>query len=422
MSFKVSLTGMNAALAELGVRSNNIANSATTGYKKSSAHFAALVADSIGAESAASVGRGSALTHYSRNFSQGSLQTTGNALDLAIEGDGFFVVQSNAASPDDPKRLQDLYTRNGSFRVNGDGYVVDGSGRPLKTAAGTLANQGLVRIPSAVGLPRASSKIALDVNLAADAAVKPLTDKTPFDPLDPTSFNHSTSVSVYDSQGNPRTAAIYFRKTALGTPEDPRNRWETYLVVDGKKLEPADGNTLSFDSVGRLLSPNGALKFKPLDLGGAKDKIDPLVLTLELDRKTSQYSQDFSIRGAAQDGYGPGLVQQLSIDNNGVVKAALTNGRSVDVATIKTARFRNPSALEPQGDGMFIATSDSGAATSGTPGAAGYGAIRGGALERSNVDMTEELIAPVSTQRNFSANAKAIQAVSDMEKNIADNA
>lgn len=420
MSFRVSLTGMNAALAELGVRSNNIANSGTMGFKKSTAHFASLVADSIADDASSATGRGAILQGYTANFAQGGLTTTGNALDLALQGDGFFIVQTSEPSQNDPKKFEDGFTRNGSFRVNADGYVADAAGRLLKTDAGTNANEGLIRVPNSVGLPRASSNIGLDVNLPADAAVKPVTAETPFDPLDASSFNLSTSVQVFDSVGRAHTAGVYFRKTALATPDAPANDWETYVLVDGKKLEAQDGSVLSFDTAGRLQSPQGPMKFKPFALDGSGEKVDPLVLSVDFGLGTSQFSTGFSVRGAKQDGYGPGLIQQLSVDPSGTLKLALTNGRSVDLATIHTARFRNPSALKPAGDGIYLATSDSGSAVVGTAGQGGYGSMQGGALERSNVELTDELIALVATQRNFSANAKAIQATSDMEKSIAD--
>ena len=148
MSFRISLTGMNAALAELGVRSNNIANSSTMGFKKSTAHFASLVADSVADGPTNATGRGAILQGNTANFSQGGLTTTGNALDLALEGDGFFIVQTNAASPGDPKRLLDGYTRNGSFRVDADGYLVDTSGRDRKSTRLNSSHVSESRMPS----------------------------------------------------------------------------------------------------------------------------------------------------------------------------------------------------------------------------------------------------------------------------------
>jgi flagellar hook protein FlgE len=177
MSFRISLTGMNAALAELGVPATTSRTPAPWGSKNpphtSRVWWPSWVAD--GPTNA--TGRGAILQGDTANFSQGGLTTTGNALDLALEGDGFFIVQTNAASPADPERLLDGYTRNGSFRVDADGYLVDTSGRRLKTDANTTSEQGLVRIPSSVGLPRASSNIGLDVNLPSDATVKPITPK-----------------------------------------------------------------------------------------------------------------------------------------------------------------------------------------------------------------------------------------------------
>jgi flagellar hook protein FlgE len=249
MSFYTSLTGLNAAKAELGIVSNNIANVGTVGFKKARAEFGDIFATSPLQNASGSIGQGVLLKGVAQEFSQGNVAFSQNSLDMAIQGQGFFVLKPNLTSN------QSVFTRNGSFRVNNDRYVVDSSGQFVQVFPvnddGSVVATGLssaksLQLPSTAGLPRASSKIDLGVNLPADAEIIPQQDRYTsgaavyrFDRNDPDTFNRSTSITVFDSLGNPSIATIYYVKVSNATVEDPSNKWQTYIYVGDREIKPA---------------------------------------------------------------------------------------------------------------------------------------------------------------------------------------
>jgi flagellar hook-basal body protein len=249
MSFYTSLTGLNAATAELGIVSNNIANVGTTGFKKSRAEFGDIFATSPLQNASSSIGQGVLLKGVSQEFSQGNVAFSQNSLDMAIQGQGFFTLKPNLTSN------QTVFTRNGSFRVNNDRYVVDSSGQFVQVFPvnddGSVIATGLtsaksLQLPQTAGLPRASSKIELGVNLPADAEILPQREVYKsgsavykFDRNDPNTYNKSTSITVFDSLGNPSIATIYYVKNSNATVEDPANKWQTYIFVGDREIKPA---------------------------------------------------------------------------------------------------------------------------------------------------------------------------------------
>jgi len=249
MSFYTSLTGLNAAKSELSIVSNNIANVGTVGFKKARAEFGDIFATSPLQNASGSIGQGVLLKGVAQEFSQGNVAFSQNSLDMAIQGQGFFVLKPNLTSN------QSVFTRNGSFRVNNDRYVVDASGQFVQVFPvnddGSVVATGLssaksLQLPSTAGLPRASSKIDLGVNLPADADIIPKQDRFTsgaavyrFDRNDPDTFNRSTSITVFDSLGNPSIATIYYVKVSNATVEDPSNKWQTYIYVGDREIKPA---------------------------------------------------------------------------------------------------------------------------------------------------------------------------------------
>ena len=249
MSFYTSLTGLNAATAELGIVSNNIANVGTIGFKKSRAEFGDIFATSPLQNASSSVGQGVLLKGVAQEFSQGNVAFSQNSLDMAIQGQGFLVLKPNLTSN------QTVFTRNGSFRVNNDRYVVDSSGQFVQVFPvnddGSVVATGLtsaksLQLPTTSGLPKASSQIDLGVNLPADAEIIPQQAQYTsgaavyrFDRNDPKTFNRSTSITVFDSLGNPSIATIYYVKLSNATIEDPTNKWQTYIYVGDREIKPA---------------------------------------------------------------------------------------------------------------------------------------------------------------------------------------
>ena len=402
MSFYTSLTGLNSAQADLGVTSNNIANVGTVGFKKSRADFGDLFSSTSGA-----IGQGAHLKNVNQQFSQGSIEMSGNALDLAISGEGFFAVRPDLSA------TETVYTRAGAFSINNDNYVVDSSGQYLQafpvSEDGSVIATGLtsaksLQLTSAGGLPKVTSKIELGLNLPSDAAIKPTAS---FSPSDSNTFNSSTQMTAYDSLGNPHVATVYFLKTSNPTPAVPTNNWDTKLYIDGTVIPPTNAadSVLTFDQDGKLTAPIAAITYDPATLiTGAK----PLSVSIDYGTLSSQYSAPFSVMSLSQDGHPRGELSGMDIDSGGVVRANYTNGTQMALGKLMLANFDNPNGLKQIGNASFEATNASGLVDLGEAGFGGFGDIRGGALEGSNVDLTEQLVKLISAQRNFQANAKAL--------------
>ena len=248
MSFYTSLTGLNAAQAQLGITSNNVSNVGTVGFKKSRAEFGDIFATSPLENASSAIGQGVLLKKVNQQFSQGNIEFSTNSLDLAISGQGFFALEPSQASN------QTVYTRAGSFSVNNDRYVVDSSGQYLQTFPvnddGSVIATGLssaksLPLSSTAGLPQPSSQIELGLNLPAGAEIVPqaagYTSDNPyeFDRNDSDTFNKSTSITVYDSLGNPHIATVYYVKTSSATEADPTNKWDTKIFIGDKELDPS---------------------------------------------------------------------------------------------------------------------------------------------------------------------------------------
>lgn len=402
MSFYTSLTGLNSAQADLGVTSNNIANVGTVGFKKSRADFGDLFSSTSGA-----IGQGAHLKNVNQQFSQGSIEMSGNALDLAISGEGFFAVRPDLSA------TETVYTRAGAFSINNDNYVVDSSGQYLQafpvSEDGSVIATGLtsaksLQLTSAGGLPKVTSKIELGLNLPSDAAIKPTAS---FSPSDSNTFNSSTQMTAYDSLGNPHVATVYFLKTSNPTPAVPTNTWDTKLYIDGTVIPPTNAadSVLTFDQDGKLTAPIAAITYDPATLiTGAI----PLSLSIDYGSLSSQYSAPFSVMSLSQDGHPRGELSGMDVDSSGVVRANYTNGTQLALGKLMLANFDNPNGLKQIGNASFEATNASGLVDLGEAGFGGFGDIRGGALEGSNVDLTEQLVKLISAQRNFQANAKAL--------------
>ena len=233
MSFYTSLTGLNAATTQLSVTSNNIANVSTTGFKRSRADFGDIFATSPLQKASSVIGQGVALKRVSQEFSQGNIQFSANSLDIAITGDGFFPLKS-------ADNLQDIYTRNGTFLLNDSYAVVNSAGQALMAATvdssgkADLNNlQKLISPRSTVGDAVETTNIALGLNVPADAQVI----SSAFNPNDPSTFNLTTAVTVFDQGGNEYLAKVYYVKTQVASPEEPFNKWQTHVYIGETKLE-----------------------------------------------------------------------------------------------------------------------------------------------------------------------------------------
>ncbi|MDX1480733.1 MAG: flagellar hook protein FlgE [Woeseiaceae bacterium] len=395
MTFAIALSGLNAASTELEVTANNIANVNTTGFKESRAEFAEVFA--VGTQSVSSNASGSGVrtSKIAQQFSQGNVDFTDNALDLAIGGEGFFVLSDNGAR---------VYTRAGAFSADREGFVVNAQGARLQAypAAGNgLFNTGTpsdLQLTIGASPPRATSSADMGLNLPADAPVPAVTT---FDPLNPSSFNHTASVTIYDSLGTAHTSTFYFIKDAAV------NTWTVQAQIDGTNV--GTPTTISFDQAGALQSPaGGQLTLPPYTPSTGAQDID---LTLNF-LNTTQFGGNFGVNSLSQDGFTTGRLTGVAVDTTGIVSARFTNGQSTELGKLALANFSNPQGLQQVGNTGWGESSTSGDALLGEAGTSSFGNITSGALESSNVDLTAELVRMITSQRNFQANAQAIE-VSD---------
>lgn len=420
MPFSIALSGLNAASNDLKVTGNNIANASTSGFKSSRTEFADVFAASSGGVSATAIGGGVRLSRVAQEFAQGNIEFTSNTLDLAINGDGFFIL-SDAGSQ--------IYTRAGAYSVDKDGYVVNGSGNRLQVFApigtsGTNFNTGSLsdlQVSLSEGAPQATSTIDLNANLKANDGVI----TAAFNPTDAATYNYSTSFTVYDSQGSEHTSTIYFRKTATN------NEWTARLYVDGTTAAnvvqwdnggtPTDDVTLVFNSDGSLnptsstgVAANGIITYSSEALGNGAA---PLALTFDVN-DVSQYGSDYAVFSLAQNGFATGRLSGLSVSEGGVISARFTNGQSQALGKVALASFPNSGDLRQLGDTTWAETFDSGEALVGEAGTASFGLLQSGALESSNVDIAKELIKLITAQRNFQANSQVISTADTITQTI----
>ena len=396
MAFSTAISGIKAAQTNLDVISNNIANASTVGFKASRAEFAEIYASSVSGGSNA--GQGVELTEIRADFSQGSLDFTGNGLDLAISGNGFFIVSNGGASE---------YTRAGSFLVDRDGFLTNESGNRLQGYQGNTdgvitGELGDLFIDTTLVDPKVTSKVAITSNLDAREAA-PAT--TPFAATDPTSYNSTTSTTIYDSLGNSHVLQLYYVKTATA------NTWDVYTSVDGGT--PPAATQISFDPDGTLAaaSNNSIAITTPaaelLSASGVATGAADLTYTVDI-LATTQLGSDFSVNSAIQDGYGAGQLISFEFDESGTAFARYTNGQSRAIGQVALASFRNNNGLQPVGGSNYVESFGSGSPNIGIPGNSGRGDIQASAVEQANVDITQELVNLIVAQRNFQANAQVI--------------
>ena len=392
MSFNIALTGLNAATNDLSVTSNNLANSQTIGFKGSRVEFGDIFASTQTGVASTAIGNGVRVQDVAQQFSQGDTKTTGNSLDLAINGNGFFTVSNNGALS---------YTRDGEFQINNAGQVVTASGAALQVyaplATGGFNTGGLsdLVLNTNESAPQATSTASITATLPANAS-QPVT--TTFSPSDPTSYNNTTSLTVYDSLGSAHTESLYFVKTA-----NP-NEWTVQTYIDGNAVGGAQ--TLDYSNTGVLTNPpNGQIALPAYTPAtGAAD----MNITLNL-MNTQQTGDTFAVTAVQQNGFTVGTLTGINIDNKGVVQATFTNGRSVNLGQIAMANFANTQGLQQMGNASWSQTTASGSVVQGIAGGSGFGTIQSGALEESNVDTTSALVDMITAQRDFQANAQMIQ-------------
>ncbi len=402
MGFNTALSGIQAASNDLGIIGNNIANSATTGFKSSRAEFADVYASS-NAAAATAIGQGVRMQSAAQQFSQGGINFTDNPLDMAISGEGFFQLEANGSQ---------IYSRSGAFKLDSSGFVVNNEGYSLMarqadtngaiTGAITplqLNNAYLDANPTAA----LSGGINFDAREAETDSSWVLTAGVP----DTAGYNSSTTTTIYDSLGNDHTISMYFSKL---DPATNPNEWNVRTVIDGN-LE--DTTAVTFNTDGSFNAPASIpVTWNP---GGGAAAGQTFAIDLS---SSTQYGSNFAVNTLSQDGYTAGQLLGVDVDDSGVVFARYSNGQSQVTAQVVLANFANKQGLKPIGDTSWVETFSSGSPVVSEPGTAGLGLVQSNALEDSNVDLTEQLVRMIEAQRNFQANAQTIQAEDTITQTI----
>jgi len=454
MGFQQGLSGLNGAAKALEAIGNNISNANTVGFKQSTPQFADVFASSLaGAGSSNQVGIGTTVSAMTQEFSQGNITATSNPLDIAINGSGFFRMIDATGAPS--------YSRSGQFQVNKDGYMVNSAGLRL---SGTMPATGSTPVPIFIDTsnmaPRVTggasppvglvmglnldSREAVPVNAMDNSVVPPVPkfvagDPTKYaNPSDPTTYNKSTSATVYDSLGNAHQLGMYFVKGASTTYADPvsgvtspAQTWQVYVNVDNGTNTPEAANAngvdlmdpfiFTFNSSGQLVSSTqmdgttatAALGVIPVALtpGVTNPPVStalPLSFNLSL-AATTQYGNIFGVNSITQDGYTSAQLSGLSVSQDGVVSGRYSNGQSKELAQVTLTSFKNPNALMSLGGNQWAETGASGQPQIGNPGAGSNGILQSSAVEESNVDLTKQLVDMITQQRTYQANAQTIK-------------
>ncbi|ENY71411.1 flagellar hook protein FlgE [Aeromonas diversa CDC 2478-85] len=398
MSFNIGLSGLRAVNQELSVISNNVANASTAGFKASRAEFAAIY-------SGGQAG-GVEVANVSQNFDRkGDVLRSGRPLDMAISGNGFFVLKDANG--------QTSYTRAGMFRKDADNYLVSNiSGKRLQGygigANGQLQTGvvGDIQVSSASLAAKPSDKLEFVGNLKADASKITV---TPFDPNKAETYNFSQSSKVYDSLGIEHSLTQYFVKTG-------DNAWQINYTFDGKVMET--GTPAAALSTPLKFKPDGTIDFGtpavlPPKLDLAPPGADPIKLEVDLS-KLSQYGSDFNVTRNQSNGYGAGELTGVSVDDKGGVYAMFTNGQRLQQGQVVMANFTNPDGLMQSDNTSWVQTFSSGQPVMGAPGTGTLGSLATGGYESSNVDISSELVGLMTAQRNYQANAKSISSADKM--------
>ncbi|MGF1686021.1 flagellar hook protein FlgE [Photobacterium japonica] len=470
MSFNVSLSGIGASQKDLNTTSNNIANSNTYGFKESRAEFGDVYSSSIFSNAKTTTGGGVQTSVVAQQFHEGSSVYTNNPMDLRISGSGFFAVADDKLQPQNNN-----LTRNGAFHLNKDNQVVNSDGQYL---LGYQVDQGTDQVssyeaqamvvPDQFGQPRESQNINIGVNVPASAPAK---DPARFDFNDPSSYNKSTSVTMYDSLGQPYKMTSYYVKDnggdaaampldANGQPmegaksQGAENRWAVYYTVTDSTGEKAldinmtpegDGEVASGAAFGPMGSTGHQGHFIEFNTDGSVKSVNngnPIItqalgtseaqggaglnmngadmaqtLNINFDQPT-QYAAPFEIRRFNEDGATTGFLTKVDIDGKGSIVATYSNGENVTLGRVAMVRVANEQGLVSKGGTQWVSGQDSGAAMWGEATQGAFGSIKSGSLEQSNIDMTQELVDLITAQRNFQANSRALEVGNQLQQTI----
>jgi len=496
MGYQQGLSGLGAASSDLDVIGNNIANSDTIGFKSGTAVFADMYANSVATAVNNQIGIGTQLAEVQQQFSQGTINTTGQALDVAINGNGFFQM-SNSGSL--------TYSRNGVFQLSNTGNIVNSQGLDLMgyaanssgiinsaqtvpltvpttniaptettsitaqlnldaqdslmlgtpavnvTTTGTLASSGATITTASAGSNNDDYTIAFtsptaytvtDADNAANdssgtytagtaitlgngqtvtltgtavagdtVAVTPT--PTTFDASNSSTYNYSTSTQVYDSLGGSQTVNMYFAKTGSGA-------WDVYAGVSGGTASLV--GTANFSTSGALTGITSVAATTSTDsiaftIPNTDGSGTPQPLTLDL-AGTTQFGSTDGVNNLQQNGFAAGQLTSFTVGTTGILTGNYSNGQTASLGQVVLANFNDPNCLVDLGNNEYAQTAASGAAQISTPGSTNHGTLQGGAVEDSNVDLTNELVNLITAQRDYQANAQTIKTQQTVDQTL----
>jgi flagellar hook protein FlgE len=423
MGFQQGLSGLNAASKNLDVIGNNVANASTVGFKASRAEFEDIYAAALNGAGVSKVGIGVNLAAVAQQFTQGSITTTENPLDLAINGSGFFQL-TDGVNPV-------VYSRNGQFKVNREGFIVNNDNLKLlgypADGAGVIqpgiAQQ--LQLPTQGIEPSRTNDIKLEFNVDSRVAITaPAAGGIILN--DPTTYNNATSVSVYDTKGQDIALTMYFQKSSVdGITGD--TTWNVFATANGTPVAvDSAGSPIALDAAGNPTAPWTTIVFPK---NGGKPTSPTIPVNLDVPPSVNRFGapvldvpgvqvnltganengSPFAVTNVVQDGYAPGQLAGILIEPTGIVTARYSNGQSKPAGQIEMANFRNPQGLQPLGQNVWARTFASGDSILGTPNVGNFGALQAGALEDSNTDLTVELVNMITAQRVYQANAQTIR-------------
>ena len=392
-SFYSSLSGLNANANALSVIGNDLSNLNTIGYKGSASSFQDLFAASMGAMSTqgngnpVQVGLGTQLAAITTNFGQGSFQSTSNVTDMAIQGQGFFALQTKDGGAG--------FSRAGNFTINKSGALVDPNGNQVK---------GWARKGNTISSNGPSSPLQLDMGTTSPPA--PTTSFSAVTNLNANATPgtvYSTPLQIYDSLG--ATHSLLFTYTKGTTP----GTWGCTVATDGGATVSGFPTTIQFDGKGMLTAPaaNPVLTISGWPNGATSPPTTWNIMNAGVSNLTG-FSSASSTASTSQDGYGSGIVRSMVVDQNGVITGSFTNGQTMPMAQVAIANFANIAGLAKQGENMWGETLASGAASIGAANMAGRGSVLGANLELSNVDVAEEFTRLIINQRGYQANSRVV--------------
>ena len=365
MAFSQAVSGLNAAATNLDVIGNNIANSATYGFKSGTASFADMFAGS-------KVGLGVKVAGITQDFTDGTTTNTGRGLDVAISQNGFFrLVDSNGSV---------FYSRNGQFKLDENRNLVNMQGLQLTgyPATGTPPTIQQGANPTNISIP--NTLMAAKTTTTA-------------------SMHKKGSVTVFDSQGNAHDMSVYFVKTG-------DNNWQVYTQDSSDPNSIAKtATTLEFNANGTLVDGAMANNIATGAINGA----EPATFSLSFLNSMQQNTGANNIVATTQNGYKPGDLVSYQINDDGTVVGNYSNEQTQLLGQIVLANFANNEGLASEGDNVWSATQSSGVALLGTAGTGNFGTLTNGALEASNVDLSKELVNMIVAQRNYQSNAQTIK-------------